>query len=86
MVGLKKTVTYTKISPKLVNPRDLAGNAEEVHMGFCKSVEKLRSEKSSARKESKIFQNCFVVVHVTNYAIQTTNHANTFLQSFTLDR
>ena len=28
---IKKTVTYTKISPKMVNPRDLAGepNAEE---------------------------------------------------------
>ena len=25
----KKTVTYAKISPKLVNPRDIAGNAEE---------------------------------------------------------
>ena len=28
MVGLK-TVTYAKISSKMVNPRDLAGNAEE---------------------------------------------------------
>ena len=28
MVGLK-TVTYAKISPKLVNPRDIAGKAEE---------------------------------------------------------
>ena len=26
---IKKAVTYTKISPKLVNPRDLAGIAEE---------------------------------------------------------
>ena len=34
VVGLKKnkqpkTVTYAKISPKMVNPRDRAGNAEE---------------------------------------------------------
>ena len=28
MAGLK-TVTYAKISPKTVNPRDIAGNAEE---------------------------------------------------------
>ena len=28
MVGLK-TVTYTKISPKMVKPRDIAGKAEE---------------------------------------------------------
>ena len=28
MVGLK-TVTYAKISPKMVNPRDIDGNAEE---------------------------------------------------------
>ena len=26
---IKKTVTCTKISPKMVNPRDIAGNAEE---------------------------------------------------------
>ena len=26
---IKKTVTYAKISPKMVNPRDRAGNAEE---------------------------------------------------------
>ena len=25
----KKTVTYAKISPKVVNPGDIAGNAEE---------------------------------------------------------
>ena len=24
-----KTVTYAKISPKMANPRDIAGNAEE---------------------------------------------------------
>ena len=24
-----KTVTYAKISPKMMNPRDMAGNAEE---------------------------------------------------------
>ena len=24
-----KTVTYTKIPPKMVNPKDIAGNAEE---------------------------------------------------------
>ena len=24
-VGLKRTVTYTNISPKMVNPRDIAG-------------------------------------------------------------
>ena len=33
MVGLKKkkkTATYAKISPKMVNPRDTAGNTEEV--------------------------------------------------------
>ena len=31
MVGLKKkkTVRHAKLSPKLVNPRDIAGNAEE---------------------------------------------------------
>ena len=29
MVGLLETVTYAKISPKNVNPRDVAGNAEE---------------------------------------------------------
>ena len=30
MVGLKKkTVTYAKISPEMVKPRDIAGNAEE---------------------------------------------------------
>ena len=29
MVGLKKTVIYAKISPEMVAPRDLAGNAEE---------------------------------------------------------
>ena len=29
MVGLLETVTYAKISPKNVNPRDIAGNAEE---------------------------------------------------------
>ena len=28
-VGLKKMITYTKILPKMVNPRDIAGNAEE---------------------------------------------------------
>ena len=28
MVGLK-TVMYAKISPKMVNPRDIAGSAEE---------------------------------------------------------
>ena len=28
MAGLK-IVTYAKISPKMVNPRDLAGNTEE---------------------------------------------------------
>ena len=28
MVGLKM-VTYAKISPKVVNPRDIAGNTEE---------------------------------------------------------
>ena len=26
---IKKTFTYQKISPKTVNPRDIAGNAEE---------------------------------------------------------
>ena len=29
MVGFKKRVTYVKFSPKMVNPRDIAGNAEE---------------------------------------------------------
>ena len=29
MVGLRKTVTFAKISPKMVNPRDIAGSAEE---------------------------------------------------------
>ena len=27
MVGLKQTITYSKISPRMVNPRDTAGNA-----------------------------------------------------------
>ena len=26
---IKKTVTYAKIWPKMVNPRDIAGNAEK---------------------------------------------------------
>ena len=29
MVGLKKKVTYAKISPKMESPGDTAGNAEE---------------------------------------------------------
>ena len=29
MVGLKKPVTYAKISPLIVNPTDIAGNTEE---------------------------------------------------------
>ena len=29
MVGLKKKVKYAKFSPKMVKPRDIAGNAEE---------------------------------------------------------
>ena len=29
------TFTYTKISPKMVNPRDLAGNAEEEEEKYC---------------------------------------------------
>ena len=29
MVRFKKTVTYAKISPEMVSPRDIAGNAEE---------------------------------------------------------
>ena len=34
MVGLKKKkVTYASISPKTVNPKDLAGNAEEEEEG-----------------------------------------------------
>ena len=40
MVGLKKTVTYPIISPKLVNPRGIAGNAEEEEdmVGLKKTV------------------------------------------------
>ena len=29
MVGLKKTVTYAKISPKVVNPRDIPGGTQK---------------------------------------------------------
>ena len=29
VVGIKRMITYAKISPKMVNPRDVAGNAEE---------------------------------------------------------
>ena len=29
MVGLKKKVTYAKISPTMVNTRDITGNVEE---------------------------------------------------------
>ena len=29
LYGWIKNVTYTKILPKMVNPRDIAGNAEE---------------------------------------------------------
>ena len=31
MVELKKMLAYAKISPKMVNPRDVAGNVEEGH-------------------------------------------------------
>ena len=39
-------ITYSKISPKMVNPRDIAGNAEEevcVSMCVCVSVFKRRN-------------------------------------------
>ena len=29
MVGLKNTVTYAKISPKTLNPGDIAGNVQQ---------------------------------------------------------
>ena len=43
MVGLE-TVTYTQILPKMVNPRDIGGNAEE---DFCVSV-RFSDEKTKA--------------------------------------
>ena len=51
MVGLK-TVTFAKISPKMVNPRDLAGNAEE--------EEEYRSSSEGSWNSFVLFCFCFV--------------------------
>ena len=40
---IKKTVTYAKIAPKMVNPRDLAGIAEEEEE-CCVSLVSTRKE------------------------------------------
>ena len=62
MVGLK-TVTYAKISPKLVNPRDIAGNAEEEEEDEEKEEEEEEEEAMSivAQKTNIPQHSCLVV-------------------------
>ena len=49
---MEKTVTYTKISPKMVNPRDAAGHAEEEE-GFTR---KCRDRSPICRSQDRRFR------------------------------
>ena len=53
VVGLRKTIIYAKISPKMVNPRDIAGNAEEEEEDEEEEDEEKRRKKKRKKKKKK---------------------------------
>ena len=55
MVGLKKKITYAKISPKMVNPRDIARERKKKKKKKEKKTKKKKRRRHSHRISSGFF-------------------------------